>query len=81
MRHSCRPDADAQEILLNHIHRFSTNGPVSASLTSCINKLFWGFPGGPVVENPPCNAGDASSIPGLGTKVPYAEPPEPEGHN
>ena len=26
----------------------------------------WGFPGGSVVENPPANAGDASSIPGLG---------------
>ena len=25
-----------------------------------------GFPGGPVVKNPPANAGDASSIPGLG---------------
>ena len=25
-----------------------------------------GFPGGPVVKNPPCNAGDTSSIPGLG---------------
>ena len=25
-----------------------------------------GFLGGPVVKNPPCNAGDTSSIPGLG---------------
>jgi len=24
------------------------------------------FPGGPVVKNPPANAGDASSIPGPG---------------
>ena len=30
------------------------------------------FPGGPVVKNPPSNAGDASSIPGRGTKIPYA---------
>ena len=30
------------------------------------------FPGGPVVKNPPCNAGDAGSIPGQGTKIPYA---------
>ena len=28
--------------------------------------------GGPVVKNPPSNAGDAGSIPGWGTKVPYA---------
>ena len=25
-----------------------------------------GFPGGPVVKNPPCNASDTSSIPGPG---------------
>ena len=30
------------------------------------------FPGGPVVKNLPCNAGDASLIPGLGTKIPHA---------
>ena len=29
------------------------------------------FPGGPVVENLSCNAGDAGSIPGRGTKIPY----------
>ena len=28
--------------------------------------FIWGFPGGSVVKNPPANAGDASSIPGLG---------------
>ena len=33
---------------------------------------FRDFPGGPVVKNPPSNAGDAGSIPGLGTKVPHA---------
>ena len=26
----------------------------------------WGFPGGAVVKNPPANAGDAGSSPGLG---------------
>ena len=30
------------------------------------------FPGGPVVENPPSNAGDVGSIPGRGTKIPHA---------
>ena len=30
------------------------------------------FPGGPVVKNPPSNAGDAGSIPGQGTKMPHA---------
>ena len=28
--------------------------------------------GGPVVKNPPCNAGDVGSIPGQGTKIPHA---------
>ena len=28
------------------------------------------FPGGPLVSSPPCNAEDASSIPGQGTKNP-----------
>ena len=30
------------------------------------------FPGGPVVKNPPSNAGDVGSIPGWGTKMPHA---------
>ena len=30
------------------------------------------FPGGSEVKNPPSNAGDASSIPGQGTKIPHA---------
>ena len=45
---------------------------------SCQNNLLFknegegDFPGGPVVENPPSNAGDAGSIPGQGTKIPHA---------
>ena len=30
------------------------------------------FPGGPVVKNPPCNAGDVGPTPGQGTKIPHA---------
>ena len=30
------------------------------------------FPGGPVVNNPPCNAQDVGSILGWGTKIPHA---------
>ena len=32
----------------------------------------WDFPGGPVVKNPPYNAGDAGSIHDWGTKIPHA---------
>ena len=31
-----------------------------------------GFPGGPMVKNPPCNARDAGWIPGWGIKIPHA---------
>ena len=33
------------------------------------------FPRGPVVKNPPVNAGDMGSIPGQGTKIPHVEGP------
>ena len=36
------------------------------------NPLDRDFPGGPVVKNPSCNAGHASSVPGRGTKIPHA---------
>ena len=29
------------------------------------------FPGGPVAKRPPCNAGDVSSVPGWGSKIPH----------
>ena len=36
-------------------------------------KMFWwwDFPGGPVVKDPPCSAGDAGSVPGWRTKMPH----------
>ena len=37
-----------------------------------INVLQGGFPGDPVVKNPPSNARGVSSIPGQGTKIPHA---------
>ena len=37
-----------------------------------IKKAYRDFPGGPVVKNPPCNAGDTGSIPGRGTKIRHA---------
>ena len=33
-------------------------------------NAYWDFPGGPVVKNPPCNAGDTGSIPGRENKIP-----------
>ena len=36
------------------------------------NILYWDFPGGPVVKNTPCNAGDVGLIPGWGTKTLHA---------
>ena len=37
-----------------------------------VNGIGEGLPGDPVVKNPPCNAGDVSSIPGQGTKILHA---------
>ena len=34
--------------------------------------MWWDFPGGPVVKNPPSNSGDAGSNPGRGTKIPHS---------
>ena len=33
----------------------------------------WDFLGGSGVKNMPCNAGDMSSIPGQGAKIPHAQ--------
>ena len=53
---------------------------VNKKKISISNSLYWDFPGGPVVKNPPSNAGDTGSIPGWGTisivgrgtKIPHA---------
>ena len=37
-----------------------------------VKLSLWDFPGGPVVKNPPYNAGDMCSTPGQGTKIPHA---------
>ena len=34
--------------------------------------MFRDFPGGSVVKNLPCNAGEVGLIPGWGTKIPHA---------
>ena len=36
------------------------------------NLKRWDFPGGPVGENLPCDAGNVGWIPGWGTKIPHA---------
>ena len=36
------------------------------------NQTAQRFPDGPVVRNPPSSAGDKGSIPGQGSKIPYA---------
>ena len=44
------------------------NGEKKASSINDVEKTgHLGFPGGAVVENPPANAGDTGSSPGLGT--------------
>ena len=40
----------------------------------CVYLKFWceDFPDGPVVKNPPSNAGDTGLVPGWGMKIPQA---------
>ena len=47
--------------------RFTNTGLLLSSCSSSKD-----FPGGPVVKNLPCNAGDMGLIPGWGTKIPPA---------
>ena len=42
-----------------------------SDLTQILKDLPRDFPGGPVIKNPPCDAGDTGSIPGQGTKIPH----------
>ena len=37
-----------------------------APVIQSFNKHFWDFPGGPVVKNPPANAGDTGLVPDPG---------------
>ncbi|XP_054945519.1 uncharacterized protein [Physeter macrocephalus] len=59
-------------------NRSSLRPPELSTALACsplytIKKLvLWDFPGGPVVKNPPSNAGGSGSIPGRGTKIPHA---------
>ena len=58
------------QLLLPHIAYFANlvhNVPYTLH-----NTALGDFPGGPVVKNPPYNAGDAGSIPGQVTKIPRA---------
>ena len=41
---------------------------VNKKKISISNSLYWDFPGGPVVKNPPSNAGDTGSIHGWGLR-------------
>ena len=48
------------------------HGHLRLPATTLEGKLMGDFPGGPVVKNPPSNAGDMGSIPGWGAKIPQA---------
>ena len=47
------------------------NHNVSNSFPEFQEKEEGDFPGGPVVKNPPADAGDTGSIPDPGTKIPH----------
>ena len=43
-----------------------TNSDKVVGINGLEYNVNWDFPGGAVVKNPPANAGDTGSIPGLG---------------
>ena len=63
-----RRDAQLLQHHLLQVYAFS----IALICTFVKNHLARDFPGGPVVKNPPSNAGDAGSIPGKGTRIPHA---------
>ena len=62
----CAPEARGGGGARRYSSHFTTQGKIQEK---------GDFPGGPVVKNLPCNAGDQGSIPGRGPKVPHAMQP------
>ena len=56
-----------REFELTHLH-----SPTSRNTCQYLKHPPWDVPGGPVVRNPSCNAGDVGSVSGQGTKIPHA---------
>ena len=55
-----------------YLHWCTSSALAILLLCSIIPNVTKDFPGGPVVKNPPSNAGDVGLIPGWGTKIPHA---------
>ena len=72
------PAAGATSALEGGSGRHSSVSITGVFLTSTVQvkHKFWDFPSGPVVKNPPANAGDTGSIPGPGrSHMPRATKP------
>ena len=54
---------------------------VGQGLLLCQESHTWNFPSGPVIKNPPPNAGGAGSIPGQGTYPTGQGTAKPVPHN
>ena len=64
---------DHSHLIMKKLHtNFHRGAPTGCPTHTPQNCRGQDFPGGPVVKNPPCNGGDMGSIPGQGTKIPYA---------
>ena len=53
-------------------HAKYLNSPITIFFKLNLKNQHRNFPGGPVVKNPPCNAGDTGRIPSWGTKILHA---------
>ena len=62
----------AQPLTLRTIGIYSAEIYTNVHQKDIYKNMHRDFSGGPVVKNPSCNAGDAGSIPGRGTRIPHA---------
>ena len=60
-------------IFLYLMHPLSSHRQVFDPCKYLLKTVLRGFPGGPLVKNPPWDVGDTGSIPGWRTGIPHAE--------
>ena len=71
MRSLCTAARESQHKSNEDLRQPKIINKLIKTIISSIKWLQRDFPGGLVVKNLPCNAGDASSIPGWGKKSPF----------
>ena len=78
MRSLCTATREIQHKSNEELRQPKIINKLIKTIISSIKHLQWDFPGGLIVKNLPCNAGDTGLINGWGSKIPYTtEQPSP----